>query len=129
MTLVLPSISFVLTFTLLFHYGLGSEKCKEMIYIGGPLLNGSMRLNNILRIFLGKDYNISHDGDIVAWKFVNNLAGSKFFLDVWKKVSDYKYELIHKTEVSNPQLGVNTMRTSPIQVGNHSLFSKILLLL
>ena len=117
----MSSVLSVLVYILLSQYGLATEKCKEIKYTGGPLLKGTMNHGGSLRIFVGKNYNVSHDGNILAWKFINVLAGSKFFLDVWKNISTSnsirKFELIHKTEVSNPQLGVNLMRlATPIPV-------------
>ncbi|XP_064618626.1 uncharacterized protein LOC135482489 [Lineus longissimus] len=97
--------------------GLGSEKCKEIRYIGGEPVNQDQGVHStVFRVFLDTSYIISADGNVIGWQFMN-MRESKFYLDIWEKVTNVKYKLISKTEISNAPVGLNTMPLStPIAV-------------
>jgi hypothetical protein len=106
-------------FFILYCCILGNEKCKEIRYIGGDLEQRSSVHIATLRIFLDPHYNVSADGQVIGWQFMNTRAGSKFFLGVWEPIADLKFKLIGKTRSADAPLGVNTVHLStPIAVSD-----------
>ncbi|XP_064620662.1 uncharacterized protein LOC135483614 [Lineus longissimus] len=112
----MTSLSNWFVLLVLCHSGLGSEKCKEIRYIGGDLVKENKTHDAFLWVFLSPSYTISADGNVIGWQFMN-MRASKFYLDIWEKVTVFRYKLISKTEFSNAPVGLNTMHLStPIAV-------------